>query len=634
MKTRTIPVGSLVQSGSGRRVWQIFGLAVGAALALALAPGTGWITRAQWLPSPRFAKPEYHVALPHFWVSTDLMPNYVPGHVVRAVDSGLSPYVPDYAPSPREQIFRLDYLVNLRAVRRRFPNEPLPCAATLRYYTLAHTFTRPETRLLSAIPPPGPVKATLPNPLPAAAQQEYEQVARDGERLDPDNAFFPMMLAMAQFERYADSEALASLARAAEKPRWNDYVAVETAGRRYSHHRILGPKSAWNDWSKYASVLLPHYASLRELGRLIVWQAVEQEKQGNAEAGIALRGRLMRIAARMRDQSTTLIGTLVGQALFDLSATSPGGTAAVKQSKKDTKAKQHTREAYIAFLRARGQTQEAEWFLRQTQVVIPNASASGAFDLLTHLLIPLTLHWIASLMLVMECVAFALIGGGLAVAHYRKRFEVHSPTPLPSPVRWGIVMGVIVATCLLVPTVTATGIQTFYGVVALLFYVALIALAAGRLGAQTTGPLLRSLVLTVVCVVGLFWALTGQIATVTGYSALMTSFGQPQTDTSEYWRTSLVVSSIVFLLPLAKAVALAIASRVKRVPIGYGVTRGFRILTVPTLSLLLFGYVGAALLTYRQEAKASAVLTRIIENESDFYRERQGVRRQITKEAP
>lgn len=111
---------------------------------------------------------------------------------------------------------------NLRGLFDRFGDRPSLCAHILRYSTLSGVSIRrrEETLGVGAPPPPQP-------PPPPEVLAEFDRVAAQGERLDPDNAFFPMMRAVGYFAGKRDREAVQALLRASRKSRYDDYTNEE-----------------------------------------------------------------------------------------------------------------------------------------------------------------------------------------------------------------------------------------------------------------------------------------------------------------------------------------------------------------------------------------------------------------------
>ena len=100
----------------------------------------------------------------------------------------------------------------LQELLNQFPNEPILPAAILRHYCVRH-YSVPSLRQID--------------------QKEiatFERIAREGERVDPENAYFPMMRAAGLFAAGKKEEALKVLMQASEKSRWDNYAVAEAVG--------------------------------------------------------------------------------------------------------------------------------------------------------------------------------------------------------------------------------------------------------------------------------------------------------------------------------------------------------------------------------------------------------------------
>ena len=96
-----------------------------------------------------------------------------------------------------------------------------------------------------------------------------------GERLAPDNAYFPAIATIAHFALGHDSEAQTALHRATTKPRWYEYIDIEAAGRVRRAEQRFGPQNSLTQTASYAGILFPHYAALRGMARVVTAQAMQ-----------------------------------------------------------------------------------------------------------------------------------------------------------------------------------------------------------------------------------------------------------------------------------------------------------------------------------------------------------------------
>ena len=214
-----------------------------------------------------------------------------------------------------------------RSLVPRFPDNPSLRANILRYAMQGEVhLRRPEENLLSSVPvPPAPPEEGHNAPADLAA---FDADAAAGERLDPDNAYFPFMRAVGLFAAHRDDEGLAAIKRAGREHKWREYSEDEVEGHWRISEATFGGREGISRMATAAAVLFPHYQGLRAAARLVAVKAVSAEQDGRPQEGLALRLALARSGDLMRAQSTSLIGSLVGIAISAISRSRPGGIPA------------------------------------------------------------------------------------------------------------------------------------------------------------------------------------------------------------------------------------------------------------------------------------------------------------------
>ncbi len=191
----------------------------------------------------------------------------------------------------------------------RFPERPELYATILRLEFQQFVLHRQEgERLFGGNPGHKPAQTRM--------AQQVLQLAREGEQVDPQNGFFPMVQAVALFELRRDAEALRALQRAARLPRWNDHATIEAIALRKAGRQILEYSGADMDYAWSAQILLPHYSSLRAMGRLNVALAVQRERQGDLKGGLAIRQQIIESSLRMGEECPLAIGVLVARVMY------------------------------------------------------------------------------------------------------------------------------------------------------------------------------------------------------------------------------------------------------------------------------------------------------------------------------
>jgi hypothetical protein len=201
-------------------------------------------------------------------------------------------------------------LKELHALRQRFPND-LGLHALLLHRKMSELVLRRDRtekifhkkHLSPNRAPTAPKRWSNPD---AAARMLT--LAREGERLEPQNGFFTLMRAVALLEMKRDEEAVQALIEASRKPIWNSYESWLTEAYykavylSQAWHRSVKPEmgytflqfSPWTFWEPP-----PQYVRMT---RLFVGLAAAHEKRGEWHKGVAIRVALARLIARMRYQ--------------------------------------------------------------------------------------------------------------------------------------------------------------------------------------------------------------------------------------------------------------------------------------------------------------------------------------------
>ena len=191
--------------------------------------------------------------------------------------------------------------------------------------------------------------------------------AQVGEAQDPDNAYFPMLLAIGLFNSRKDPEALSAMLRAGKKRNWNDYALEETKGVWRIDELANGRQSAILRRMQASMLLLPHLGNMREMARLVVSKAVELERKGKNREACEMRISMARCGALMRLKGAYPVANLAGRAITTISFSIPNGEPLRK--KPDGNAYQQPFETYADWMREAGLTGEIEWVRSEEKAV-------------------------------------------------------------------------------------------------------------------------------------------------------------------------------------------------------------------------------------------------------------------------
>jgi hypothetical protein len=478
-------------------------------------------------------------------------------------------------------------------------------------------------------------------PHPAAGRQlntpkqlaALEEDAAAGERLDPQNGFFPMMRAVILFAGRRDREALVAFRRAGEKREWQDY-AVDEATSAWRLGDVAGREDAIHHAAWTFGVLLPHYAEIRAASRVALYYAIQAEAAGRVEEGLTIRRALSSYGGAMRDRCRVVIGSLVGVALQKLAMTRPGGGPPAKRSPgMAVEVRQQANlEAYTAYLERIGHPEAAEearadsqaW--RQVRAVATQASHD---DIYNGALRSVVGWWIADLLLLSN-IAWMLALGGLAALLARLPL-LRTGAPLPASARWAIASAVLAGTTggvLIASGMTTPGALA----AALALPVALCALArrgdslprflgiaaATLAGLTAAGFLCYLLSRGLMSLLDLATSLYGSEQPENPPAALsLTTWAQ------HGGQTIILLGSA--LVPALAALTLGLASLVLRVPLVTGLVRAFRRAALPVTCLLVLLYGSFVLATTRPEARLNHALEQTIRNEGHYLADRAGL---------
>lgn len=528
-----------------RRPW-LHLLAALTLLGLLLYPATRWIVRQQFAMellrgAPRDPLPALHQAANRHPNDFALQWADATTRGVAAIPNAESDK-PDYSPVARE----------LNGVAARFPDQPAIYAALIRYDVSGDLY-RPEGDLLSGKAPQPEDKRR--NTISSEQLQAVVQAAEQGEKLDPDNAYFPFMRAWGLFAMQRDSEALDAVLRAGAKSRWEDYATEEVRARWRLEREAFGERGAWSKFVILSETPYPHDAKIRQAARIVAYKAVEAEQAGRTEEGFALRHALMHTGSLMRVQSRTMIGSLVGIAITAIGASRPGGAPAIKRPPNDNtpveqRAKEQ-REKYAAYLHSIGKEGEARW----AQAELESGWHARSLGIKAMLSWPIAEN-----------------GSWLGIA-------------------W--IVGMLALSSLLMMLIIA-GAATL----------------AARVRPKRRLPLTRLLLVSAL-VIGLFyWQVYAFQATE--------NLGGRATSADDMESLPYFLAYLTFTVPFLTISTLESISKRCKVPTATGVGRGLRRLAVPIACVLTLLYGGIVLATAQKEARFDALLQSSVRHEGRF----------------
>ena len=602
----------------------LLGIACGILLALLVAPQTRWLVRMQLFP-------------------LSLLPGHYNAQVRSCVAAHPDDYqiqlagMPDNSPADPSANPRLAYD---RSLVPHFPNSASLRANILRYATDHEVRLNRDEDFLMAGESIAVRRADPLHPPPTPAHlAAFDADAAAGERLDPDNAYFPFMRALGLFAAHRDSEAMAEIQRASTKHIWQEYYHDEVEGRWRINKAIYGGQEALSAGAVSASVLFPQYEYLRALARVVVWKAILDEKAGHPEAGLAKREALGRCGEIMAVRSTTLIGNLVGIAINTISRSRPGGVPPLKYDSRlsgEQRLKKHL-EVYCAYVTKIGHPEAAEEAradmqtgeqIRQITSRIGDYVVGIRLSEFTRMGIALAAGWAV----LPNLLSFFLLGLAAAVLSRLPQIRAGHPLPVGAAIGfWSVLLtglaliavfiGSDASDFLLPAVLVALTLPICFGLLALLLPRLRRPIAAGFMSAAVTAGVVGLIALLVGWQahesLGILSSLSGSYTGgnwgISGLSASQTALVQ-----------ILILVLLVTMIPLLFALVGSIVSRVKRVPVSVGLVNGFRSVMPPLVCALMLVYGGLTLWTVKQEARANYGLARSLHGEGQYLAEMTG----------
>ncbi|MEO7714673.1 MAG: hypothetical protein ABIY70_00605 [Capsulimonas sp.] len=215
-------------------------------------------------------------------------------------------------------------LAQARALRQRFPTQASLYANILRYdvQSKVHLPHSTASDMLSSR------LWSTNDKRPESTKAELDAFDRDaaaGERLDPNNAYFPAMRSIGLFASGRSAEAIAALHRAAQKTTCQDYMLDEGQGELRRREMERGRQNAIAQLSATGSRYSRHYSELHAPAHLAAKFAMQAEIAGRTNEGSQIRRDLMRLGGVMRTQSRNEDGAKIGVEIARAALLRPGG---------------------------------------------------------------------------------------------------------------------------------------------------------------------------------------------------------------------------------------------------------------------------------------------------------------------
>lgn len=516
----------------------------------------------------------------------------------------------------------------LRELTRRFPGRPSLYAAILRFASQDQVkIDREAGRMLNHIPSP----LMLPSHDQARISPDllaaFDRDAIEGERIDPENAYFPLMRSAGLFAAHRNKDALAALERASRKPNWIEYYSDEIECDWKLKETTFGTGSALPRMASAYSILFPHYSLLQNASRLAIIKAVESEKAGKNEDGLAIRDAVRRCGSLMLVQSTSAIGAFVGISMNDISIARPGGAPPIVDYKGNAKEELRGRrlleyDAYLSRIghkdkiaRVHAQSAAGDEARRIVKYLNKSPLFSGPSKL--------ALSWIAGIILLSNVLLMLALGlAAIPLSRLRiMRSGEGLPPSISSSVTFGILAGAIAA---------GVGMMLQENMAAIIFILGLLAIGsivlallgeAGWHRFYRMGIFALSMAGVFLLCTAFLWQLISAINPMVQFI-----FGSGETEMRIGLQNSLLALPVVIAsaIPLLTLISFGLLSLAWRVPLSVGVIRGLRGCAISISCLLLLAYGILVPMLYMQETAMDESMKRTVQHEGRFIAELAG----------
>jgi hypothetical protein len=180
---------------------------------------------------------------------------------------------------------------------------------------------------------------------------------KNGQRVDPDNAFWSAMLATTYFAAGRDQMALDALAQSAQLTRWDSYLYEEVLGQWRLYSLAYGDHGAAQKIGPLSLIAFPHLQELRHMAEMARWYADQAAAQGDVNKAIRIRRSIRGLGHILRDNATWAYEALYGTDLLLISACDsnsalqPSAIRTVREWEKQA-------QRYLTFLKQTGRRSE------------------------------------------------------------------------------------------------------------------------------------------------------------------------------------------------------------------------------------------------------------------------------------
>jgi hypothetical protein len=311
-------------------------------------------------------------------------------------------------------------LLRLTLVTRDFPDYHGACAHLARYMMkdrvrLVRTELASNTRPIVPGEPGGDAEESGPaRSIPATHRDVrlMEWALRRGEQLEPDNAFWPAMLATTYFAAERDRDGLRELHRINHTIRWDAYLYEEILGQWRLYSVAYGDHGAMQKIGPLSLLAFPHLREIRRMAQLARWYAEQAARQGDIRQAIQIRHSIAHLGRTLRETASWAYEALYGTELT-LIAYTDGGLGHVESLIQTPAQWRPEAQHYLSILNRAHLRSEITWITQEVEascalrkaVRLARSDASYPGIPPGIPLAPLFGNWMAGVSLIQQCIA-------------------------------------------------------------------------------------------------------------------------------------------------------------------------------------------------------------------------------------
>ena len=165
------------------------------------------------------------------------------------------------------------------------------------------------------------------NTKPNFTSSELEKclvLARRGQKLEPDNAFFDWMLTYFYMASWRDAQAFRALQNGSHKAHFNPHKSDLNQAFRAAQSHYYGAPQAPEAWLflRFSDIEiddLPSYSKQREMARIIAWQGMKMQRRGEHQKALQLFTDMARMHLTAAREADSYIEEMVYYAMAAIS---------------------------------------------------------------------------------------------------------------------------------------------------------------------------------------------------------------------------------------------------------------------------------------------------------------------------